>query len=78
MALSMAISINGTVQRKIENIPWSSWMTAQNAMEAAYHSGTGYAVILQYFGQGLGYEVISNDNIACQFGATLACSGNSA
>jgi hypothetical protein len=71
MALSVKISINGQTQREIDNIPWSSGMNAQAAMEAAYHSGMGYSFTLQYFGADLGYEIVSIDGIASEAGTDL-------
>lgn len=44
-------------------------MNAQNALEQAYASGTGYSFVLQYFGSGLGYEVMAIDGIAAQQGS---------
>jgi|ERR1700674_826806 len=66
MAVSITISVNGNVTRQLPNIPWHAGMNAQQAMEQAYQTGTGYSFTLQYFGTGLGYEVISIDNIASQ------------
>ena len=68
MAITVSIAINGNVVRTIANIPWSSGMNAQNALEQAYATGTGYSFLLQYFGAPLGYEVMSFDGIAAQQG----------
>ncbi len=40
-------------------------------MERAYHAGTGYSFTLQYFGQALGYEVMSIDGVTGQSGTDL-------
>jgi hypothetical protein len=68
MAVSIAISVNGQSIRQINNVPWQANMSGQDAMEHAYGSGSGYSFLLQYFGQQLGYEVVSIDNIASQAG----------
>ena len=68
MPITVSIAINGNVVRAIANIPWSSGMNAQNALEQAYATGTGYCFLLQYFGVPLGYEVMSFDGIAAQQG----------
>ncbi len=68
MAVGITIAVNGKVIRQIDNVPWQSGMNAQDAMEHAYHTGTGYSFMLQYFGPDLGYEVVNIDNIASQSG----------
>src|SRR6202000_386273 len=68
MPITVSIAINGHVARTIANIPWSSGMNAQNALEQAYATVTGYSFLLQYFGVPLGYEVMSFDGIAAQQG----------
>ncbi|HEY3678960.1 MAG TPA: DUF4430 domain-containing protein [Bradyrhizobium sp.] len=68
MPVTVSIAVNGSVVRTIANIPWSSGMNAQHALEQAYVTGTGYSFLLQYFGVPLGYEVMSFDGIAAQQG----------
>ena len=69
MTVSITISVSGNVIRQIGNVPWQSNMNAQDALEHAYHSGTGYDFMLEYFGTALGYEVVSIDKIASQAGS---------
>jgi hypothetical protein len=69
MAVNITIAFDKTVIRQIDNVPWQSKMNAQDALEHAYQTGAGYAFVLQYFGTTLGYEVVSIDNIASQFGS---------
>jgi hypothetical protein len=71
MSVSMIISIYGTKERQIDNIPWTQGMSGQDAMERAYHGGDGYSFALQYFGQALGYEVIAIDAVGSQSGSDL-------
>jgi hypothetical protein len=68
MPITVSIAINGNVVRMMANVSWSSGMNAQNALEQAYTTGTGYNFSLQYFGVPLGYEVMSFDGIAAQQG----------
>ena len=68
MPITVSIAINGNVVRTMANLPWSQGMNAQNALEQAYATGTGYSFSLQYFGVPLGYEVMSFDGIAAQQG----------
>jgi|GEM_PF-2748804 len=68
MPITVSIAINGNVVRMMANVPWSQGMNAQNALEQAYATGTGYSFSLQYFGVPLGYEVMSFDGIAAQQG----------
>lgn len=68
MPVTVSIAINGNVARTIADIPWSSGMNAQNALEQAYATGAGYSFLPQYFGVPLGYEVVSFDGIAAQQG----------
>jgi hypothetical protein len=68
MSITVSIAINGNVVRTMANIAWSKDMNAQNALEQAYATGTGYSFSLQYFGAPLGYEVMSFDGIAAQQG----------
>ena len=69
MPVTVSIAISGNVVRTIANIPWSSGMNAQNALEQAYATGTGYSFLTQYFGVPLGYEVMSFDGVASQQGS---------
>ncbi len=69
MPITVSIAVNGNVVRTMANLPWSSGMNAQNALEQAYATGTGYSFSLQYFGVPLGYEVMSFDGIAAQQGS---------
>jgi hypothetical protein len=68
MPITVSIAINGNVVRTMANIPFVSGMNAQNALEQAYATGTGYSFSMQYFGVPLGYEVMSFDGIAAQQG----------
>ena len=43
MPVTVSIAINGNVARTMANIPWSSGMNAQNALEQAYATGAGYS-----------------------------------
>jgi hypothetical protein len=63
MAVTVSIAVNGSVVRSMPEVPWSSGMNGQNALEQAYAAGTGYSFVLQYFGASLGYEV-SFDGVA--------------
>ena len=69
MPVTVSVAINGNVVRTMANVAWSQGMNAQNALEQAYATGTGYSFSLQYFGVPLGYEVMSFDGIAAQQGA---------
>ena len=72
MAVTVSIAVNGSVVRSMPDVPWSSGMNGQNALEQAYAAGTGYSFVLQYFGTPLGYEVISFDGVAAQQGADIS------
>ncbi len=72
MAVSVAIEVGGNVVRSMPNVPWSSGMNAQNALEQAYASGTGYSFVLRYFGAPLGYEVMAFDDISAQQGTDIS------
>ncbi len=72
MAVTVSIAVNGSVVRSMPDVPWSSGMNGQNALEQAYAAGTGYSFVLQYFGTSLGYEVISFDGVAAQQGADIS------
>ena len=43
MPITVSIAINGNVVRTMANVPWSSGMNAQNALEQAYATGTDRA-----------------------------------
>jgi hypothetical protein len=72
MTVSVAIEVGGSVVRSMPNVTYYSGMNAQNAMEQAYASGTGYSFVLQYFGAPLGYEVITIDGISAQQGTDVS------
>jgi hypothetical protein len=71
MSITIVIAVQGMMIRRIDNIPWHLNMNGQDAMEHAYHIGSGYSFLLQYFGQSLGYEVTSIDNVSSQAGSEI-------
>jgi hypothetical protein len=73
MSVTMTVSLYGRQVSQVENIPFTANMNVQQAMEAAYALTPGhtYNFSLQYFGTGLGYEVVTLDSIVNQMGSDL-------
>lgn len=71
MSITMTLSLNGNEISQVGNIPFITGMNVQQAMEAAYGltPGHSYNFSLQYFGAGLGYEVVTLDSITNQIGS---------
>lgn len=71
MTVKIVVSITGVQVREIDQIPYYPHMNVQRAMEKAYDLGGDHAFrfSLQYFGNNLGYEVVSLEGITNQMGS---------
>src|ERR1041384_5949708 len=70
MTVTIALQVGGIPVGEISGIPFIAGVNVQQAMEAAFnlHVDSGYSFSLQYFGNPLGYEVVTLDGIANQVG----------
>lgn len=71
MAVKITVSITGVQVGDVDQISYHDRMNVQRAMEEAYdlHSDRAFNFSLQYFGDNLGYEVVTLDGIANQVGS---------